>query len=139
MNVGQMPAASMVSLAAVADVHRGQEPGAGHVQVAQRAFGAGGRLIGVGDRRGGNQRPHMRQEPGLEQAGGLSTEPGDPPGRHREPQQRVEHPPRATYRQEMRARQPRCPSLDPGSVLNPARRDGGCARLGDGAAPAAGS
>ena len=59
--------------AAVADVHRGQEPGAGHVQLGQCAFGAGGGLIGVGDRRGGNQRPHMRQEPGLEQSGGLST------------------------------------------------------------------
>ena len=114
-------------LAAVPDVHRGQEPGAGHVQVGQRACGAGGGLIGVGDRRGGDQGPHMRQEPGLEQSGGLGTQPGDPPGGHREPQQRVEHPSRAAYRQEMRARQPRRPSLDAGSVLDPARRDGGCA------------
>ena len=123
MNAGQMPAGVDGVLAAVPDVHRGQEPGAGHVQVGQRACGAGGGLIGVGDRRGSDQCPHMRQEPGLEQSGGLGTEPGDPPGRHREPQQRVEYPPRPAYRQEMRARQPRCPSLDSGAVLDPARRD----------------
>ena len=123
--------------AAVPDVHRGQEPGAGHVQVGQRACGAGGGLISVGDRRGSDQCPHMRQEPGLEQSGGLGTEPGDPPGRHREPEQCVDTAAPAVPAG-MRARQPRRPSRDSGPVLDPARRDPGCGRLSRGAAPAAG-
>ena len=71
------------------------------MQVGQCAGGAGGGLIGVRDRRGGDQRLHMRQEPGLQQSGGLGAQPRDPPVGYRESQQRVEHPPRAAYRQEM--------------------------------------
>lgn len=49
--------------------------------------------------------------------GRRGREPGDPPVGHPEYQQCVEHPSRPPHRQEMRARQPCRPSLDPGSIL----------------------
>jgi hypothetical protein len=124
---------------AVPDVHRGQVCGAGHVQVGQRAGGAGGGLIGVRDRRGGDQRPHVRQEPVGQQPGGLGAQPGDPPVGHREPQQRVDHPPRAAHWKEMCAGQPCRPGFHARPVLDPAGDEARHGRLGDGAAAAAGA
>ena len=70
----------MASVGPAAGVHRGEELGAGDVDVVQVPGGAGGGLVGVQHPGLAQQRPdpvHERAEPG----GGLAADPGHEPGR----------------------------------------------------------
>ena len=65
--------------AASADVHEGQVLGAGDVDPGQFPGGAPGGLIGVQDRCGGQQGPHVGQEPGLQARGRAAADTGEEP------------------------------------------------------------
>lgn len=67
---------------AVPDVHRGQVLGAGHMQIAQAALGAGQGLVRVRDRRRSDQLLDPGQEAGLQQPGCLGAQGGHPAGGH---------------------------------------------------------
>jgi hypothetical protein len=66
------------------DVHQRQIFGARHMHIRQRPGGTPGGLVGMQHRRGAEQRPHVREEPGFQRDGTAPADPGEEPGGHRD-------------------------------------------------------
>ena len=109
----------------VAGVHRGEEPGARHVNVVQFPGGPGGGLVGVQHRGGGQQLPdpvHERRE----QPGGLAPDACHEPGRDVHPGQRGDQPGGAGDRQVVRADRQGGLRVHSRPVLRPPGHPGRC-------------
>jgi len=126
----QHPAGVDIFRAAPADVHQGQVLGARHMHIGQRAGSAAGGLVGVQHWRIQQQRAQMWQEGPLQPPRRAAPDPGQEPGGHIDPAQRLQQVPRPAHRQVVRAGQQRRPARvcgpirtgEPGAATVAARR-----------------